>query len=277
MSAEKGVGDLFSHVGMCWPARSLISRFVGKNGNTWRRKSLLDPVRRSKRIPDPFFVAIIAVLALPTAALAQQPPELREHRFTIGAGVVWSGAYDVGEATAQLRGNGPGASAPPVTLFTSDSRITSVASPELRIGFAMTGRVALEFATSVTQPHIGVAIAGDTEAPSQQLPGEKLEQYLFEGGATWQLPVRIGAKLAPFIAGGVTFLRQLHEDRTLAETGQIYHAGGGARYFLRGGHGMGHAVGLRADARVNFRRNGIDFENTMRTYSTFSLSVFVGL
>ena len=47
---------------------------------------------------------------------------------------------------------------------------------------------------SVTQPHIGVAIAGDTEAPSQQLPGEKLEQYLFEGGATWQLPIRIGSQ-----------------------------------------------------------------------------------
>ena len=81
----------------------------------------------------------------------------------------------------------------------------------------------------------------------------------------------------PSSSGGAAFLRQLHEDRTLAETGQIYYAGGGARYWLRGGHGAGRAVGLRGDARVNFRRNGIDFEDTMRTYPTFSLSVFVGL
>ena len=47
--------------------------------------------------------------------------------------------------------------------------------------------------------------------------------------------------------------------------------------FCAAGTGTGRAVGLRGDARVNFRRNGIDFENTMRTYSTFSLSVFVGL
>ena len=219
----------------------------------------------------------LALILTSAAAFAQQPPELREHRFTIGAGVVWSGAYDIGDATAQLRGNGPGASAPPVTLFTSESRVTSTTSPELRIGFMMTRRVALEFGASVTQPHIAVAIASDAEAPSQQLPGEKLDQYLFEGGAAWQLPVRMGTRLAPFVAGGATFLRQLHEDRTLAETGQIYHVGGGARYFLRGGHGAGRALGLRGDARVNFRRNGIDFENTMRTYSTFSFSVFVGL
>jgi hypothetical protein len=219
----------------------------------------------------------LALVLTSSSAFAQQTPTLREHRFTIGAGIVWSGAYDIGDAAAALRGNGAGASAPPVTLFTSDSRVTSTASPELRVGFAMTRRVALEFAVSVTQPHIGVAIAGDSEAPSQQLLGEKLEQYLFEGGATWQLPLRVGTKLAPFIVGGFTYLRQLHEDRTLAETGQIYHAGGGARYFLRGGHGTGRAVGLRGDARVNFRRNGIDFDNTMRTYSTFSLSAFVGL
>jgi hypothetical protein len=219
----------------------------------------------------------VAMVAAGGVARAQEAPALRAHRFTIGAGLAWSGPYDIGDATAQLRGNGPGPSAPPVTFFTADSQVTSATSPELRIGFAMTRRLALEFGTSVTQPHIAVAIASDTEAPSQQLPGEKLEQYLFEGGATWQLPLRMGSRLAPFVAGGATFLRQLHEDRTLAETGQIYHVGGGARYFLRGGHGTGRALGLRGDARVNFRRNGIDFENTMRTYSTFSLSVFVGL
>ena len=97
------------------------------------------------------------------------------------------------------------------------------------------------------------------------------------GGVTWQLPMRTGARLAPFVSGGAAFLRQLHEDRTLAETGQIYYAGGGARYWLRGGRGSGRAYGLRGDARVNFRRKGIDFENKIRIYPTLSLSVFVGL
>ena len=221
--------------------------------------------------------AAISIVGRPGTAVAQEAPALRAHRFTIGGGVVWSGAYDVGEAAAALRGNGVGSSAPPVTLFTSASRVTAAASPELRVGFAMSRSVTLEFGVTVSQPHVAVAIAGDLEAPTQELPGEKLEQFLFEGSATWQLPFRVGTRLAPFLSGGVSFLRQLHEDRTMAETGQVYHAGGGARYFLRGGRASGRELGLRGDARVNFRRNGIDFENTMRTYPTISLSLFVGL
>ena len=231
-------------------------------------------------------LAAALIAAAPMAAFAQEAPSLSLHRFTIGGGVVWSGGYDIGDQTAQLRGNGAGPSAPPFTLFTSESRLTSAISPDVRVAFAMTRQLTLEFGTSVRQPHISVAIDGDAEAPSQELPGEKLEQYLFEGGATWQVPLSIGDKrapasiserLAPFVSGGITFLRQLHEDRTLAETGQIYHAGGGARYFLKGGHGSGRALGVRGEARVNFRRKGIDFENKTRIYPTLTLSVFVGL
>ena len=221
--------------------------------------------------------AAVLIATWPGNACAQEEaPALSPHRFSIGGGVVLSSGYDVGRATAELRGNAPGPSALPVTLFTSDSRVTSVFAPEFRAGFAIDRRLSLEFALSVAQPHIAVAIAGDPEAPSQDLKGEKLEQYLFEGGATWQLPIRTGPRFAPFASGGAAFLRQLHEDRTLAETGQVYHAGGGTRYFWRGGHGTGRDVGLRGEARVNFRRKGIDFENTMRIYSTFSLSMFVG-
>jgi hypothetical protein len=226
-------------------------------------------------------LAALAVLGVPLTAFAQEQPALRVHRFTIGGGLVWSGGYDVGDATATLRGNTVGPSAPPVTLFTSESRITAALAPELRVGFSMPRRIALEFGLTVSQPHVAVEITRDAEAASQQLGGEKLEQYLFEGGATWQLPWPlprpVSGKIAPFASGGAGFLRQLHEDRTLAEIGQIYHAGGGARYFLRGGTGSGRDLGLRGEARVNFRRNGIDFDNAMRIYPTFSFSVFVGL
>ena len=222
-------------------------------------------------------VAILLVLlGLPGIASAQDAPALRAHQFVIGGGVVWSGGYDIGDATASLRGNGPGATPPGVTLFTAKSSITPATSPELQVGFAANQRLAVEFGLAFTRPHIGVEIVGDTEAPSQELPGERLQQYVIGGGVTWQVPIRMGARLAPFVSGGAAFLRQLHEDRTMAETGQIYYAGGGARYWLRGGHGAGRAYGLRGDARVNIRRKGIDFEDKMRIYPTFSLSVFVG-
>ncbi len=227
--------------------------------------------------PDPLIGALFALFLVPAVGGAQEAPALRAQHFTIGVGFVSSGAYDVGTAAAELRGNGPGASAPPFTLFTTDSRVSSATAPELRVGFALSPRFAAEFGFARTQPHVGVGIAGDPEAPAQHLLGEELQQYTFEGGATWQLPFSAAGKFAPFVSGGAAFLRQLHEDRTLAESGEIYHAGVGARYWLRGGRGPTRALGVRGDARINFRRNGIDFEDKMRSYPSFSLSLFLGL
>jgi hypothetical protein len=217
------------------------------------------------------------LLLVPAVAVAQDRPGLRRGHFTIGAAAVQSGGYGVGDATAQLRGNGPGASAAPFTLFTAKSRVTAVTAPLLQIGFALSRTLALEGSVTFANPRVAVAISGDPEAPSQELPGEQLQQYQFEGGLTWQLPILAGRRVATFVGAGGGYLRQLHEDRTLAESGQIYHAGVGARYWLRGGGAASRALGLRGDLRLNLRRKGIDFEDKMRAYPSLSLSAFIGL
>jgi hypothetical protein len=221
---------------------------------------------------------LLAVLALaPAVANAQEGPGLRRGHFTIGAAAAWSGGYEVGDSQALLRGNGPGTSPTPYALFNAKSRLTSATGPMLQVGLALSRTLAFEGGATFTHPHVGVSITGDVEAPAQDLPGERLEQYLFEAGLTWQLPVRLGPRIAPFVSAGGGYLRQLHEDRTLVETGQIYHAGVGARYWLRGGGAASKAIGLRGDVRLNLRRQGIDFENKMRAYPTLSLSAFIGL
>jgi hypothetical protein len=228
-------------------------------------------------------VFLLVFSGMPQIAHAQEAPSLAAHRIIVGGGVVWSGGYEIGEAAAELRGNGIGSSPPVFKLFTAKSRITHAISPEVRVGYTVTRRIAAEFSLAYTLPHVSVAISGDPEAPAQQLPGEQLQQFLIGGAVTWQPPIPMGHRpvrvlrdLAPFVLGGATFLRQLHEDRTMGETGQVYYAGGGARYFLRGGHGVGRAYGLRADARVNLRRNGIEFADKMRIYPTVSLGAFIG-
>jgi len=191
--------------------------------------------------------------------------------------MLWSGGYDVGDATARLRGNGPGSSAPAFTLFTADSRISSATAPEFRVGLAVTPRIAFDGGVSFAQPRVAIAIAGDAEAPAQELIGEKLEQYQVDARVTWQLPIAMGRRLAPFASIGGGYLRQLHEDRGLAETGQIYYAGGGVKYWMKGGNGASKAVGIGADARVTLRKDGIDFENKTRPYPSVLLMLFVGL
>lgn len=227
---------------------------------------------------------VVFALVLPVASFAQETPKLRAHHATVSGGAIWSGPYDVGIATASLRGNGPGASAPAFTLFTADSRMKAAWAPEVRVGFALTPALAIDGGISFARPRIGVAISRDGEAPAQELDGEKLDQYQVDAGLTWQppMPVRwrrakIARSIAPFVSAGAGYLRQLHEDRALAETGAVYHAGGGVRYWLRGGQRASTDVGVRADVRINVRQNGIDFENRRRTYPSVSLMLFVGL
>jgi hypothetical protein len=222
---------------------------------------------------------LLVVLGWPATAWAQaeDAPGLRPHHFTIGAGLVWSGAYGIGGSTAELRGNATGPTAPPFTLFDADAQVSPATAPELRVGFAVTRRLAIEAGASLGHPRVRVSISNDAEAPAQQLPGEELEQYQFDAAATWQLPIPMGRRFAPFVIGGGGHLRQLHEDRTLAETGQFYYAGGGAKYWWRGGSATSKAIGLRGDVRVNVRRKGIDFDDKLRAYPTLSLSLFVGL
>jgi hypothetical protein len=222
-------------------------------------------------------VCVVVIGGRVAHAQPAESPGLRPHHVTLSAGLVWTDGYDVGASTAHLRGNGAGPSAAPFTLFSADSRLTRATAPDFRVGYAVTSRVALEGGMSFAQPRIAFAIARDAEAPAQELVGEKLDQYQIDANLTWQLPVGLGPRLAPFATIGAGYLRQLHEDRVLAETGQIYFGGAGARYWLKGGHGAARALGLRGDVRVAVRKGGIDFENRKRAYPSVSLMLFVGL
>jgi hypothetical protein len=227
---------------------------------------------------------VMLALVLPVGSFAQDAPALRAHRAIVSGGVTWSGPYDVGTATATLRGNGPGASAPPFTFFTAASRMNQSTALEVRAGFTFTPTIVIDGGISFVRPRIGVAISSDAEVPAQELDGEQLDQYQIGAGMTWQPPMprrwrlaSIARRVAPFVSAGADYLRQLHEDRALAETGAVYHAGGGVRYWLRGGQRASTDVGVRADVRINVRQNGIDFENKLRTYPSVSLMLFVGL
>ena len=138
----------------------------------------------------------------------------------------------------------------------------------------MTKNLSLEVGGAFARPQVSIAISADPEAASQVLEGEDLQQFVFDVGAVWQLPLRLGRRARPFISGGAGYLRQLHQERTLAEAGQVYYAGGGLRYWLRGGSGSTRSVGLRADARAMWRRDGIDFEDRTRAFPTVSVWLF---
>ena len=223
-----------------------------------------------------WYLACIVVLATNPVS-AQEAPALRAHRVVLEGGVVWSGGYDVGDINAELRSNAVGSTPPPFTWFSASSKVGSVASVTGRVGFTLTPTLAIEGGGVFGMPRVAVTITGDTETNQQDLEGEQLRQYLLDGAVVWHLPVRLGPRARPFVVGGAGYLRQLHEERTLVETGQVYYAGVGARYWIRGGSGTARSLGLRGDLRANLRRGGIDFEDKARVYPTLAIHLFLSL
>lgn len=210
-------------------------------------------------------------------ASAQEAPALRAHRLVLEGGVVWSGSYDVGDINARLRSNAVGSTPPPFTWFSASSQVGSVPSVAARVGFTLTPTLAIEVGGMLGRPRVAVTITGDAETTRHDLEGEQLGQYLLDGAVVWHLPVRLGPRVRPFVVGGAGYLRQLHEERTLVETGQVYYAGVGARYWIRGGSGTARSLGLRGDLRANLRRGGIDFEDKARVYPTLAVHLFLSL
>lgn len=221
--------------------------------------------------------AVVLLCLSAGVAQAQEAPALPAHRLVLDGGVVWAGGYSIGEVDAELRSNATGSTPPPFTLFSAASRVGGVSSINARIGFTLTSQLMVEGGGWFGMPRVLTEISRDTETTAQELEGEQLNQYVIDGAVVWHLPLRIGPRLRPFLVGGAGYLRQLHEERTMVETGQIYYGGMGARYWFRGGIGTARSFGLRADLRANLRRGGIDFENQNRVFPSFAVNLFVSL
>lgn len=227
-------------------------------------------------------VAAVGVLcgAVPVAAQsADTPAALRRGHVAITGGASWTGRYEVGTTTADLRGNVPGAGGTNVVLFRADSVVAAAPGVVAGVTWALTSNLAVDAGLSYARPRLVTTIAGDAELPGDTVIDDtRLAQYTIEVGATWQLPMALsGGRLRPFLAGGAGYLRQLYDERTIVETGRLFYAGGGVRYFLRGGDGVRRGVGLRGDIRASWRRDGVEFDGRTRRLPSATLQVFAEL
>lgn len=218
---------------------------------------------------------IVAALTLAMFVIASIDARAQAYRFALAGGLGWAGSYPIGDSTADLLQNAPGSPPPTLSLFRAKSTFESAPGIEGRFGFAITPRLMVEVGGIYSKPKVRVEISQDTEGESTTFDGETLSQYVVDVSLIWELPFRSAARLRPFVIGGGSYLRQLHEGRTLVETGQLYHLGGGARLFFRGA-ASGHPLGIRGDVQAAFRRDGIEFEKRRRVMPTASLLIFFG-
>ena len=108
-----------------------------------------------------------------------------------------------------------------------------------------------------------------------------LTQITIEGGVLVDLPaLRLPAgNLVPFVDGGGGYLRQVHEDRVLIETGRTLYAGGGVKWQSGAAQpsGLMQRLVVRADARFVSRTGGVDVDDERRHYITVSGGVGIRL
>jgi hypothetical protein len=218
-----------------------------------------------------------AMLVAATAVASAQDagPAFRRTQLMASVGILTSGGFAIGDATAELRRNGIATPAP-FTLFRAESDIERAIGVDARVAVALSRLLAIEVGASYGEPQLGITISQDAEAGPMSFVAQKTTQYTVDVSGIFQIPgFGLGRRLRAYAIGGGGYLRQLHEGRLAVETGHTIHAGGGVRLWLSGGTATGRAVGARAEARMIRRTGGIEFDGAPHTYPALSVLGFV--
>jgi hypothetical protein len=214
-----------------------------------------------------------AVLLAPHAAAAQP-------RLDVTVSGAWWGGYDLGQQRAAITGpQAPTGS--PVTLFDSDTAIRSGPGAEVRLGWRVFDGVYAEATGGLGMNAIEARVHDDIEQAPAITVSTTLTQITIEGGALVELlTLRLPAgNLVPFAAGGGGYLRQLHDDRVLIETGRTLYVGGGVKWHSAAAKpsGIMQRLVVRADTRFVSRTGGADVDDERRHYITVSGGVGIRL
>jgi hypothetical protein len=218
----------------------------------------------------------VASLALGTVALATAgvvPVHAQEPRLEVTAsGGRWDG-YDLGAISPSITGpQAPTGS--PVLVLQGDVRLRPGAAAEVRVGWRVWRAVYAEATGGLGRNTIEARIHDDIEPAPATTVSASLLQITIEGGGLVELarvPMPSG-RLVVFATGGGGYLRQVHEDRILVETGSTIYGGAGVKWRTVAAQprGIAHRLLLRGDVRLVTRGGGVDTTDSRRTYITVS-------
>jgi len=217
--------------------------------------------------------ALLAVLSTLRAipALAQSGP-VRSH-VEVGLGVLWAGSNPLGTRAAMETTASGGTSA----LFSTTSELAAVAGLEGRVGVRVTKSIALEGQVSYLKPELRVAVSADSEGAAAVTAVDATQQFTIGGRALWYIPGRRWSpRFAPFVMAGSGYLRQLHEQETLVQTGRFYQFGGGfSALLVSRPHFHATGAGVRFDVSALVRSRGVAFDGGSQTSPAAGASAFV--
>ena len=212
-----------------------------------------------------------AVLLQARAAFAQAADPLSS-RVEAGIGALGIGRLPLGDKAATETT----ASRDSQTLFHLSSELAGAAGFAARLGARMTRSLVVEAEASYLKPQLRIALSGDSEGAAPVTATESVQQFTIGGDVLWYVPMRRLRRVAPFALAGGGYLRQLHDQATLVETGRFYQLGGGVSALLvTGRHFHTKGAGVRVDARAVIRSKGVAFDGGSKTSPAAGVSLFV--
>jgi len=220
--------------------------------------------------------ALVCCLASAWAATlsAQSAPAFESKQLVVSAGLIAARGYAIGDQTADLRRSGSNTA--PFTLFRAESGIEGAPGFDARLAYALSRAFSVEVAGTFSSPQLAVHISQDAESAPETDITEAIGQFTLEVSGLWHLPGRsMGARARPYLIGGGGYLRQLHEERYLVETGGVAYGGGGVHYWFRAPRRGQRALGVRGEAALVVRSRGIEFEDKRRAYPRLSALGFI--
>jgi hypothetical protein len=145
---------------------------------------------------------------------------------------------------------------------------------EARLGVRHTSVLNVEAAFYIDEADLETRLTSDVENIPDFTARESVSQAVFEAGIAahfqrWALGAAI-----PFIGGGAGFIRQLHENDYIAETGAVYYVGGGMTAVLRQTTGLVKVLGVRGDVRATVRSGGVAFDDAATVAPALGISFF---
>jgi hypothetical protein len=208
----------------------------------------------------------------PSEADAQSAAPTEQGRFELSIGALWMGGESYGSHDANLTTSTGGS----IRLFSTSSELDSTAGLELRFGGRVAANIDAEVAASYTTPELRTAISADIEAAGSTVAVEPVQQFIIEGAAIIKLTRwRPRPRVLPFVTMGAGYLRQLHDAKTLVETGQTYHVGGGAKLaMVSRKDGLLKEIGLRMEARACIRSGGVALDDRAHAAAAITAALF---
>jgi hypothetical protein len=211
--------------------------------------------------------SIAEAQARPAQAIrsARQAPHAGS--WELSAGLQWQDGVDLGVRNAELTRN-PDAGTGPYDLFTSETTLRPAAGVVGHLAGYVTPRLALEAGVRITRPVLRIDLTADAESAADQAAEERITQYVFDGSVVWHLTGP--GRTVPFVAAGGGYLRDLHAQSELVETGSEIHATAGVKWWFSA---RPRRLGIRGEAGVSLRDGGFDFRQGRRAVPIASASL----